>query len=330
MQFRTEVKIPKAPFSINHRHKVVSIGSCFAEQIGQKLTESKFDVETNPFGNLFHPIAIENAIGRIHSRVHYIANEIFEYNNLFFSWDHHSSFSNPSKVDCINNINQTIDKYNVFTRKADFFIITLATSWVYKIKSMDFIVANCHKFPQREFQKLLLTTNEIYDSLLKTVKYILDIAPNAKIIFTISPVRHIKDGIVENNLSKSRLINAVHHLVSQSNELFYFPSYELILDDLRDYRFYKEDMIHPNDLAIEYVWNKFQETWMDDKTTELNAQIHKMNLAMNHRAFNPKTVQHQTFLYNTAKEMKRLNEFLTEKNFDNEIKNLEEQIKNVD
>lgn len=329
MQFRTEVKIQKAPFSIQHHHKVLSIGSCFAEEIGQQLHQAKFTVETNPFGNLFHPYAIENAVGRVHSRIHYIANEIFEYNHLFFSWDHHSSFSNPSKVDCLTHINQTIDKFNVFARNADFFIITLATSWVYKIKSNGLIVANCHKFPQREFQKLILTTQEIYESLLRTVKLILDIAPNAKIIFTVSPVRHIKDGIVENNVSKSRLINAVYQLVLQYNELHYFPSYEIMMDDLRDYRFYKEDMIHPNQLAVDYIWQKFQETWMDEKTIQLNQQIHKVNLAMNHRPFNPNTLQHQSFLYNTCKEMKRLNSLLKSNNFDNEIEILEQKIRNV-
>lgn len=329
MQFRTEVKLDKQSFSIQHQHKIVSIGSCFADEIGQRLTLSKFNVQINPFGILFHPLAIENALGRIHSRIHYTTNEVFEYNDLFFTWDHHSSYSNTSKVECLNSVNQSIDSFNEFTRNADFFIITLGTSWVYKIKSMDLIVANCHKLPQREFEKLILTTQEIYQSLLNSVRLILDMAPNAKILFTISPVRHIKDGLVENNVSKSRLINAVYQLESQFNEVFYFPSYEIILDDLRDYRFYKEDMIHPNKLAVDYIWEKFQEAWMNSKTQELNQQIHKANQALNHRPFNPNTVQHQSFLYNTCKELKRLNEFLTENNFNQEIETLEQKIKNV-
>ncbi|ADX68719.1 GSCFA domain-containing protein [Weeksella virosa] len=327
MQFRTEITPKKPPFFIHHKHKIVSIGSCFAQEIGARMSNAKFNIQTNPFGILFHPLAIENALGRIHSRIHYITNEIFEYNNLFFSWDHHSSFSNPSKVECINQINQSIEFYNDFCRNADYFIVTLGTAWVYKIKSMDLIVANCHKLPQREFEKKILSTQEIYQSLQTIMQLILDMAPIAKIIFTVSPVRHIKDGLMENHVSKGRLINAVYEIEKQYNELFYFPAYELMMDDLRDYRFYKNDYLHPNELAIDYIWDKFTQTWMQPHTHDLLNDIKKVNQALGHRAFNEQSIQHQSFLYNTIKEMKRLNEKLTENNYKKEIELLEQKLR---
>jgi uncharacterized protein YqgV (UPF0045/DUF77 family) len=303
MQFRTELILPESDRKISHSQKILGIGSCFVDSIGEKLEESKFQVLLNPFGTLFHPLAIENALARIHSLTFYSQDEIFKYKDLHFSWDHHSSFSQTTMKATLEKVNSELEMANNFMQNADCFILTFGTSWVYKLKELGLFVANCHKVPNPNFQKYLLTDTQIKSSIKNCFNLIFDINPNAQIITTISPVRHTKDGIVENNISKSRLISNLCDVAMQYDKVDYFPSFEIMMDDLRDYRFYKDDLIHPNEMALQYIWEKFSDAYFEESTKERIKIAKKINLSLAHRPMNTNTTSYKEFLYKTQKNI---------------------------
>lgn len=330
MNFRTELFLQPSALKISHSDKIIGIGSCFIESIGQRLKSTKFQTHLNPFGNLFHPLAIENAIARIHSKILYTETEIFNQQELYFSWDHHTSFSNTSLKSTLEQINTQIESANEFIQDANIFILTFGTAWVYKIKQTDLIVANCHKVPMKHFDKLLLTDSQIKSSFRNCFNYILDINPNAQIITTISPVRHIKDGLIENNLSKAKLISNLHELLPQYKNVQYFPAYEFMIDDLRDYRFYKEDLIHPNEIAIEYIWDKFCEHYFDESTAHKMRIAEKINLALQHKPLHKGTISYKSFLFNTLKKIEQVESQFPKNCFEPERITLKELMKNAD
>lgn len=319
MQFRTELFLPEASQKITYGRNVLGIGSCFVDTIGERLDKAKFKVSLNPFGTLFHPLAIENALMRIHSLTYYTPEEIFKYNELFFSWDHHSSFSRISEKTTLEKINTELEIANEFIHSADCFILTFGTSWVYKLKELDLFVANCHKIPNSNFTKHLLTDAQIKSSIKNCFDLLLDINPNAQIITTISPVRHVKDGLVENNISKSKLHSGLFDVLSHYPQVEYFPAYELMMDDLRDYRFYKEDLVHPNEMAVQYIWEKFSTTYFDSETLEKIKLTKKIHSALMHRPMNRNTSSYKEFIYKTYKQIESVesrfpkNSFVEEK-----------------
>jgi hypothetical protein len=318
MDFHLEF-LPK-PFasSINHQHKLLLIGSCFTENIGVKLKQHKFSVLENPNGILFNPISISNSL------ISYIENRQFTKDDLFYeneswnSWQHHSRFSHPDQNECLRLINQSQKDANRFLKNADWLLITLGSAFVYELANAE-VVANCHKVPTDKFNKKLLSVTEVIASLDNTIQQLQKFNPGLKIIFTISPVRHLRDGFVENNRSKSALIQAVHQLTDQSEKLFYFPAYELIIDDLRDYRFYAEDMVHPNYAATNYVWDKFVTTCIDAPSQQLMKEINVINAAKNHKPFNPISVQHKKFLQTNLEKLNKLQQDYPYINFSEEV-----------
>lgn len=330
MQFRTELNLPESERKITHTDIIFGIGSCFVDSIGDKLQQGKFRVLLNPFGNLFHPIAIENALARIHSNVKYTESEIFNREEIYFSWDHHTSFSRTSLKSTLEFINSELEKANEFIRNANVFILTFGTSWVYKIKQLDLTVANCHKVPGQHFEKVLLTDTQIKSSIRNCFSYILDMNPKARIITTISPVRHIKDGLIENNVSKSKLISNLQSIVPQFPNVEYFPAYELMMDDLRDYRFYKEDLIHPNEMAIDYIWNKFSGYYFNENTLSKIKLAGKINTALSHRPMNKGTIAYKTFLFNTGRQIEQIENGFPKHSFDAEKEILKNLMKNAD
>ncbi len=328
--FRTEIAIPKSANKITHQSVLFSLGSCFSSEITEKFRERKFAISANPFGILFHPQAIENALLRIYSLQYYSKSELFKYKELFLSWDHHSSFNSTKSDEILEQINDTIDIANEHLRNTNVVFITLATSFVYKLKVNDLVVANCHKVPNGNFEKLLLSEAEIIESLQNCIDICTDMCRNnVKIIFTISPVRHIKDGFVENNISKSRLINAVYQSINKNNNCSYFPSYELLLDELRDYRFYKKDMIHPNELAIDYIWKKFSETYFSDETQAINTQLEKIISGLQHKPFNINTLEYKEFLYSLLKKATNIEKLLIPKIMEQEIQHIKNLLQNA-
>lgn len=295
MNFHLSFPIKPSEQKINYAHKSLFIGSCFSENIGKTMQLYKFNVEINPNGVLFNPASIALALRRYFNNETILEKDLFFANECWNSWEHHSRFSNPDKETCLTRINSSISSAHGFLKQADWLFITFGSAFYYKRKNTGELVGNCHKVPQKEFTKQMLTVSEItadYNLLLQQLK---ELNKTLKIIFTISPVRYIRDGIVENNLSKARLIQAVHELIQQHDNSYYFPAYELVVDDLRDYRFYTSDLVHPNDQAISYVFEKLMNTFFDEKTKELFEKINYIITARQHKPFNSDTEGYRKF-----------------------------------
>jgi len=320
------------PFAtkINHQQKMLLVGSCFTENMGTKLKQHKFSVLENPNGILFNPISITKAISSYINNKQYTAADLFYQNESWNSWAHHSRFSYPDKEQCLLAINQSQQQANTFLKDADWVMITLGSAFAYALYFAEGlanensvgqdgdIVANCHKVPTDKFNKKLLSLQEIIAALQRMMNELTSFNPAIKIIFTISPVRHLRDGFVENNRSKATLIHAVHQLVEERENAFYFPAYELVIDDLRDYRFYAEDMVHPNYAATNYVWEKFVPACIDEPTQKLMKEINVINAAKSHKPFNPASAQHKKFLQLNVERVNELSKLYPYINFESE------------
>ncbi|WP_447634961.1 GSCFA domain-containing protein [Flavobacterium microcysteis] len=303
MQFATPIPIPKSHHPIGYGSKTVSLGSCFAENMGNKLDYFKFQNITNPFGILFHPLALNKIMQKAICQEQFTEEDIFFHNERWHSFDVHSELSHSDKTAFLKNLNLNLGFLHKALRESNHVIITLGTSWVYRKIETDAIVANCHKVPQAAFKKELLSIQQIKESLLEIIATVLSFNPKANLIFTVSPVRHIKDGFVENQWSKSNLISGLHEAIHSLEGTHYFPSYEIMMDELRDYRFYAEDMIHPSSLAIDYIWKRFAETWISEDAFSIMQEVDSIRKGLSHRSFNPESEQHQKFLENLQNKM---------------------------
>jgi len=295
MKLLTEIPLSKAKYQIDYSSRLLILGSCFSENIGSKLTYFKFPSLQNPFGIFFHPLAIENMVNRVVQQQNYIANDIFYLNERWHCFNVHSELSNVSKEQLLNHLNSTLKETYEYLQVATHVSITLGTAWVYRFVESGQVIANCHKVPQSKFTKELLGIDAIVESLKNIQSMISVINPSIEFIFTVSPVRHLKDGFVENQLSKAHLIGAVHEIVKGENTS-YFPSYEIMMDELRDYRFYAKDMIHPNEIAIDYIWEKFAEVWIDNSVLDVMNKVSEIQRGLQHRAFNPSGEAHLKFI----------------------------------
>jgi lysophospholipase L1-like esterase len=295
MNFRTTFKLQKELNQLNYNARLVVIGSCFSENINKKLSYYKFTTYSNPFGILFNPKAIENLIFNAVTHKQYTTKDIFKFNERWHSFDAHSDLSHENSDTLIQTLNQAICTTQQSIKNASHIIITFGTAWVYKLIETQKVVANCHKVPQKKFEKHLLSIDETIASLEQIINLVHTINPLATIIFTVSPVRHIKDGFFENSVSKSHLISAIHHLKAKNAMVYYFPSFEIMMDDLRDYRFYNSDMVHPNETAINYIWQQFQNVWIDAQTIPIQKEIETIQKGLLHKPFYPLSEQHQKF-----------------------------------
>jgi len=297
VEFQTKIQLVKhASNHIDYNSKIVLFGSCFAENIGEKLEFFKFQNTVNPFGILFHPKAIENCITDVINCKSFSKDDLFMYNERWHCFDVHSKLSNPDKEVLISDLNAKVKQTNRQIKAATHIIITLGTSWVYRFIESDRVVANCHKVPQKRFLKELLSVDDVVQSLDAIVELVKLENPQASIIFTVSPIRHAKDGFMENNLSKSHLISGIHQILNEKHNVFYFPSYEIMMDELRDYRFYGEDMLHPNQTAINYIWEGFKDVWVSESTKITMNQVETIQKGLSHRPFNKSSEQHEEFL----------------------------------
>ncbi len=297
MKFRTEVEIKESPVKIEIEDSVFSIGSCFATEISDLLYQGQLQTFNNPFGTIFNPFSINKAISKIHDSAFYKEEDLISYNEEFISLDHHTQFDSRYAHQTLEKINIQIEKANAFLQDCNWVIITFGTSFIYEFEPKGRLVANCHKIPQKYFTKRLLTHLELTDSIYEMIIQLQDICKdNIQILFTVSPVRHTKDGMVENQLSKSKLITAIHEMILQFENCHYLPVYELLMDDLRDYRFYKEDMIHPNSQAVQYVFEKFGKAYFSDDTKEFISENFKLLKSLQHKSQdekNPKFIEFQ-------------------------------------
>lgn len=323
--FRTLVPISPSKVSMKHEEDIVLIGSCFSEHIATKLIAHKFRVTQNPYGILYHPLAISNALKEIMSNKTYQKEDLIYHNELWQSWNHHSDFSGLNEADVLSGVNASIKAAHNNLKTAKQLIITFGTSWGYRLKSTGKLVANCHKFPNKEFDKELISVDTIVKEYSQLIEQIYQFNPSISIHFTISPVRHLRDGFRENQWSKSVLQLAVQQMQQQFSKVDYFPSYELVIDDLRDYRFCNEDMVHPNKVAIDYVWSKFSEVYFTSATMALNKQISKLVASSRHRPFQPTSNAHQEFIASTLEAIEQLNEQHSFLDFTEEIELLMKQ-----
>ena len=293
MEFRTKIPIPPGEPEIDHASHILLLGSCFVENIGKKLEYYKFQSLQNPFGILFHPAAIAAFLEDVLQEKAFSETDVFQHNERWHSFSAHSALSRINREELLSELNSAVGKTGAFLKEASHVIITLGTAWGYKLKSSGKTVANCHKVPQREFEKQLL---EVDAELERCIRIIRQLNPEACIIFTVSPVRHLKDGFVENQQSKARLISAVHKAVSREERARYFPSYEIMMDELRDYRFYAEDMVHPSQVAVDYIWLRFSETYTTAETRKLMEEVEQIRRRLAHRPFNEDSEAHRKFL----------------------------------
>lgn len=306
MKLQTQIPLKKETKNlINYDSNIFLLGSCFSENIGNKLSHFKFQSIQNPFGILFHPKAIETLITNAVNQKVYSSEDVFLQNEVWHSFDVHSSLSSENDKSLLKKINSAISVTNKKLKEASHIIITLGTSWVYRFIETDTIVANCHKIPQKKFLKELLTVDEITKILSTILVLLKSINKNIHITFTVSPIRHLKDGFVENTQSKSNLISAIHTILVDTN-VSYFPSYEIMMDELRDYRFYAEDMIHPNKTAINYIWEKFVDTRFSEESLPTMKEIEAIQKGILHRPFHEKSEQHQHFLEKIVKRKEKI------------------------
>jgi hypothetical protein len=295
MKLQTQLELQPGKPPLHYQHPVVLLGSCFAAHIGEKLDYYKFRATVNPFGILFHPEAIKALVERAAADRFYGPDEVFFHNERWHCFDAHSDLSNPSKEELLLLLNARLSAMKAALNEASHIIITLGTAWGYKRKTTGAWVANCHKVPQKEFDKELSAVPELTATLEKIVGLLQKCNSGVSVIFSVSPVRHLKDGFVENQRSKAHLIAAVHQCLEKGKGTSYFPAYEIMMDELRDYRFYAADMIHPNELAIAYIWEKFKKAWISEAAYGLMEAVGSIQKSLSHKPFHAGSAQHKAF-----------------------------------
>lgn len=326
MKWSIDFPIPASLFPISHQSKILSLGSCFAQTIGQKMVAAKLDCLVNPFGTIFNPRSLGVLMETVLFKDQLEEQLICERDGLYFHYYAHSDLVANSRAELIKNLNSKREEIKVYLEQGTHLIITLGTAWVYELSDFG-PVANCHKQPSNLFSKRLLTIEEMESRLSALFGNFSRVSPNLKIILTVSPVRHIKDGIAENQLSKSLLRVLCSNLERRFSSVGYFPAYEIMMDELRDYRFYKSDLIHPSAEAEDYIWQKWQASYFPEETQTKIAEIRKINLELSHKPLNPESTAHRKFLENLIQKLERMN---AEFDFLSELKEIRLQLDKFD
>jgi GSCFA family len=318
-KFHTTVDLPPSSVKFSYDTPALFMGSCFSDYIGEIMAGYKFPILMNPFGTIFNPISIaENLELLIHKKI-FTREDLQFQNGLWFSFSHYTRFSYPDQAVCLERMNTSIKAASSWLQRCRFLVLTFGTAWAYHHIAGDKVVANCHKLPSTEFKKTFLEPSVILDRYSKLFDQLEKLNPDIHVVFTLSPVRHWADGAVNNQLSKSVLHYSIHEILKKHNRTHYFPSYEIFMDELRDYRFYAADMLHPSDQGTHYVWDKFCETWVDEPSKLLMAEIETITKAAHHRPLNADSDLHRKFQQTMLKKVETLvgqHSFL---NFDDEI-----------
>jgi len=299
--FQTKIDIPVSDIKISYKDSIMTFGSCFAENIGNKLETVFFETDINPFGVLYNPVSVKNSLELLIQNKSFSSEEIFENKSLWQSFAHSSLFNGLSEVECLNNINTRLISSAGFFQKTNVLLITFGTAWVFEEKKSGRVVSNCHKLPSGDFERRRLTVNEIVSDYNELIVTLQKLCPALNIIFSVSPIRHWKDGAHENNISKSILLMAIDELQKQHKQVHYFPAYEILLDELRDYRFYAPDMLHPSEVAVDYIWSRFSETYFSDRTLQLKKRIEQLVADRAHRPYQPESSEFKKFVEHTEK-----------------------------
>lgn len=283
MKFRTEVAFPPSEVRLDLEDRIMALGSCFATEMSQLFSQAQMQTLCNPFGTLFNPFSVSTALQRLHKAAFYTEEDLLGFNAQAISLDHHSSFNSQFPHQTLEKINTALEAGNTFLQQSRWVIITYGSAFVYEFLPRNRYVANCHKIPSKYFKKHLLSPADIADLISQTITALQDICrPDVQILFSVSPVRHLRDGITENMLSKAHLLTGLHEAISQFQRCTYLPIYEMMMDDLRDYRFYREDMVHPTAQAIQYIWNKFSHAYFSPETQNFVGENLKIKKALEH------------------------------------------------
>jgi len=327
MDFFTHIDISESFIDISYQDQILLFGSCFAESIGKRLNEYKFHVDINPFGVLYNPLSISTAISSLIKPIDKTKDDLFLHNGLYHSFTHHSSFSAITETECLEKINHRIQISSANLKKANRLFITFGSAHVYLLKSNGEIVANCHKLPSRFFEIKRLSVTDIFEEWDRLLSSLFKINKQLNVIFTVSPIRYWKDGAHENQLSKSTLLLAIDEIQKHyPNQISYFPAYELLMDELRDYRFYAEDMCHPSVTAVQYIWERFIATYFNQPTQQLLMEVKNILKAIDHKPFNPESQAHKQFVTQTLLKIEQLVEKTPYLCFEREINKLRESI----
>jgi len=308
MDVRTKLKIEHAPDKIDLKSSIVTIGSCFAQNIYSALNADKFKVYHNPFGTLYNPVSISQLLNASINNLKLDKSLFITRDSRTVHYQYHSDFNGHSVVDLQNLYEQYNNALKSKLANGNVLIITLGTASIFQHTQYDVIVANCHKQPSRLFERGILSIDQIKEALINSFNSLFKLNSSIRVILTVSPVRHIRDNLVKNSLSKSRLISASHELSSDYDLVEYFPSYEIMIDDLRDYRYYKQDMLHPNEAAIEYIYHIFQQRYFDAELSRILTDIRKVKRGMVHRPFNAKSDNYRRFLLDIMDKCESLEE----------------------
>ncbi len=283
MNFRTEIPITSANWNLDHSAKLMVYGSCFAQRIGSWLNDYRFQINLNSHGIIFHPIALARGIQRAVDALPYTEQDLLLNNGLYASLDHHGSFSAGNAQDALSKMNAQLSAASSFLQSANVMVVTWGSAWAYEHLHSGRIVANCHKLPQADFRKVLVDHEAIFQSWFNVVQSLRQLNPGLRFIFTVSPVRYLRDGAHGNQLSKAHLLLAAERLTESLPNVSYFPAYEIVLDELRDYRFYSEDMLHPSQQAVDYIIEKFQHMYLTDGCRETISKMESMVKFLRHR-----------------------------------------------
>ena len=335
-KFQTLVEVPNYKWETGYSKHSLFMGSCFTENIGGKMEILKYPVDINPFGILYNPVSVAHGFHFLLKRKKFTKNDLISHGGLWHSFYHHSRFSSHDPEKALEKINNRISFSADFLENAEFLFLTFGTSWVYEYRATGQIVSNCHKIPEKEFKRFRLEPGRIVEKYKKLLPEIWAKNPRLKVIFTISPIRHQRDGAIENQRSKASLILATDVLVKGFGEerCAYFPGYEIMMDELRDYRFYSEDMIHLSESAINHLWDIFRNSLIDEESNRISAEIKKITNSLNHKPFNKYTKEHLNFLKSRQKELivfqqkfPYINLIDERKYFSNQISEIERVIK---
>jgi hypothetical protein len=311
---------------LDHQQGISCFGSCFAAHMAKRLQDAKFDCLLNPFGILFNPVSIAQSIDKILEDYTFNDADLVKNENRWFSLWHHSSFSNQQSNKLRSELQMAAQEAKQKIKQTSLFIFTFGSAYYYQHKATNIVAANCHKLPKEQFEKKRFSEEEITNHFCDTLNKLSSINPNAQFVFTVSPIRHAKDGLIENTRSKATLHLSIFAILKQFSQAVYFPSFEIMMDDLRDYRFYGPDMLHPTDTAIDYIWKHFTDNIFSKDTHNLTQKIKAIQMAVAHSPFHANSQGHQKFIRNTLQKIEDVQKGQANLNFDNERAQLEGQL----
>ena len=326
MNLQTKITVAAPDFSIDYNSRLMMLGSCFAENMGSKFSYYKFDVDVNPCGIIYNPLSVANVLRLIVEGKQFEKSDLRQVGGKWVSLYHHGAFSSTDPDECLRRINDRLTKATGELRTLDLLVITWGTAWVYRYTRENIVVSNCHKIPSQEFERSRLSVEDIVKEYLVLIGRLREINPGLRILFTVSPIRHWKDGAHGNQLSKATLLLAIDRLREELQHVYYFPAYEIVLDELRDYRFYADDMLHMSGFTVDYIWERFLYSFISPEVFGLMNQIGRINKGVAHRPFEPQSEEYQRLVKKMLAEIAMISRSYPMIDFSEEKRKLNEVI----